>query len=350
MADRFEGTTALDLGARGAFEGTKLELVGRTCVKSKRGGLWNEWLVAFADGRRAFLAETMNGLTLFTEGPIAPSFDELRVGSALATDFVVVERGEAQRVATWGDAEASPKTYRYADLSSKGGRSATLDYGGREPVAFVGRRVTLAELGLSVRSGDVSFLPVRSAPRPKGLETWLDVGDEGALGSPSARYRVIGVVQRSIRIEGERYTWEEYVLHSKTEGLRWLVTSDGHWNLVRSVDPGLVEETEGARATFDGGKYRFYSGGRAKIEWATGELPWEIAIGDTSDVADYISAPHVLSCESTSDEIAWSHGTYLEPGAVAKAFGKRLLPKPRGRAPNQPSVASPRARGSLKRR
>lgn len=337
MSADYEACTVLELGARGSFDGAKFELVGRTCVKSTRGGLWNEWVAAFADGREGFLAEAMNGLTLFFEGPIAPPFASLAIGAPLEAGFVVVERGEAKRVARWGDVAEGPKSYRYADLSAKDGRSATIDYGSGDPAVFVGRRVSLADLGLSPRGGDVSFLPVRSGARPKGLETYLDVGDEGSLGSPAARYRVIGIVQRSIRIEGERYTWEEYVLHSKTTGVRWLVVSDGHWNLIHTIDAGLVDETEGARATFRGDKHRFYSGGRAKVEWATGELPWELSVGDTSEVADYVSAPHVLSRESSPDEVTWSYGSYTEPGVVARAFGKRVLPKPSGRAPNQPS-------------
>lgn len=345
--DAFAACTVLELGARGSYGGAKFQLAGRTCVKSTRGGLWNEWAVVFADGRRAFLAEAMNGLTLFTEGPIAPPFASLAVGAPLDTAFVVAERGEAKRVATWGDAPAGPKTYRYADLSARDGRSATIDYGSGDPAVFVGVRTTLAELGLSPRKGKASFISVKNAPRPKGLETWLDVGDEGTLAAAhgGGTFRVIGIVQRSIRIEGERYTWEEYVLHSPADGIRWLVVSDGHWNLVHTIDAGLVDETAETRATFRGEKHRFYSGGRAKVEWATGELPWELAIGDTSDVADYVSAPHVLSRESSADEITWSYGRYLEPGAVAKAFEKRVLPKPVGRAPNQPSTSKPRPSG-----
>jgi hypothetical protein len=47
----------------------------------------------------------------------------------------------------------------------------------------------------------------------------------------------------------------------------------------------------------------------------------------------------MLSRESTADEVTWSRGTYTPPGVVARAFGKRLLPKPVGRAPNQPKTS-----------
>ncbi len=59
-------------------------------------------------------------------------------------------------------------------------------------------------------------------------------------------------------------------------------------------------------------------------------------LGDEVLAKDFVHAPHTLSVESAPDEISWSRGTYLPPDAVMKAFGKRVLPKPVGRAPNQP--------------
>jgi hypothetical protein len=319
-------------------------------VQSEGGGQWNEWTVAFDDGRHAFLAEALGSFTLFFERAMAPAFDTLAVGRAVGTGFVVVERGEAKRVARWGDVPDSPRTYRYADLSSASGDTATIDYGasatGRANVAdvFVGRRVRLKDLGLKPRGTPARFLAAPGGPPPKGLALWLDVGDEAELDASlpgdkpaRARFRVIGVVHRSIRVEGERYTWEEYVLHSAAEGLRWLVVSDGHWNLVVAVEAGRVEESpQGAR--FLGELHRPWSSGKARVEWASGQLPWVTRVGDVVGARDYVRAPHMLSCESTDDELTWSYGTYTPSDAVARAFGKRLLPKPLGRAPNQPKT------------
>src|SRR6185295_10503118 len=98
---------------------------------------------------------------------------------------------------------------------------ATIDYGAAErseAEVFVGRKVRLADLGLKPRAERPRFVPAPSSAPPKNLELWLAVGDEGDL--ERARFRVIGIVHRSIRIEGERYTWEEYVLHAPAEGLR----------------------------------------------------------------------------------------------------------------------------------
>jgi hypothetical protein len=341
-ASTHEASTVLELGARGRVRGAAFALAGRTCVQSDTGGLWNEWTLAFDDGRRAFLAEALGAFTLFFERPIAPSFDALLVGARVGTGFVVVERGQAKRIARWGDVPESPRTYRYADLSSAGGESATIDYGANDRGSadvFVGRKIRLTELGLKPREKRPRFLPAPAGARPKGLELWLAVGDEGDLATDGGRskFRVIGIMQRSIRIESERYTWEEYVLHTPSEGLRWLVVSGGHWNLVESVEAGQVEESERG-ATYDGEDYRAWSSGRARLEWATGELPWAAAIGDVAKARDYVRAPYMLSRESTANEITWSRGTYTPPDTIARAFGKRVLPKLSGRAPNQPKT------------
>ena len=235
---------------------------------------------------------------------------------------------------------------RYADLSSASGETATIDYGSGERSdvdVFVGTKVRLADLGLEPRPERRRFLPAPTGPQPKGLELWLAVGDTGELATESGRatFRVIGITHRSIRIEGARYTWEEYVLHAPAAGLRWLVVSDGHWNLVETVDPAQVEESERGAKAF-GELYKPWSSGRARLEWATGELPWSAAIGDVTATRDYVRAPWILSCESSEAEITWSRGTYLPTDAVARAFAKRLLPKPSGRAPNQPRTPKQR--------
>ncbi len=345
-ASDHEAGTVLTLGARGKHRGAPFALAGRTCVQSDSGGVWNEWTLAYDDGRQAFLAETAGGFTLFFERPIAPSFDSLAVGQPLGTGFLVVERGQARRIARWGDVPESPRTYRYADLSSASGETATIDYGSGERSdvdVFVGTKVRLADLGLEPRPERRRFLPAPTGPQPKGLELWLAVGDTGELATESGRatFRVIGITHRSIRIEGARYTWEEYVLHAPAAGLRWLVVSDGHWNLVETVDPAQVEESERGAKAF-GELYKPWSSGRARLEWATGELPWSAAIGDVTATRDYVRAPWILSCESSEAEITWSRGTYLPTDAVARAFAKRLLPKPSGRAPNQPRTPKQR--------
>jgi len=345
----YERATVLELGARGVLDGAPFTLAGRTCVRGRRGAIWNEWRLSFEDGRSLFLVESPLGLAVYDEGTLTPAFASVTVGAPLDTGFVVVDRGEATRVAQWGDVEDAPSRYAYADLSSRAGAVATIDFGAASgpsagggdlssspPRVYVGRKVGFAEVGLSpVSACEPLLIRAPEVSRPAGVETWLEIGDEGEL--DGVRFRVAGVLGRCLDVgTDERVSWEEYLLVARgVGGVRWLVVASGHWSFVEPVEAGLVGESE-ASASLDGVVYDFLSEGTARVEWAAGDLPWEVAIGDASSVKDFVHAPWVLTKEWTSDELTWSRAIHVRPDAIAKAFGKRSLPRPRGRAPNEP--------------
>lgn len=337
-------STVLEVGARGRFRGSAFELAGRTLVESDFGGVWNEWNVALDGGGQAFLAEAMGSFVWMLERPIVPSFDRVKVGAFLSS-CLVVERDRARRVARWGDVPPSPASYHYADLSSVTGERATIDYGNSSngfPEVFVGHTVSLSQIGLSPRVEHPRFVPVVKTRPPKSFRGVLALGDEGTLptGRGRSKFRVVGILQRSVREGGKRYLWDEYVLHHAAAGLRWLVVSNGHWNLVEGINAAAVHELPD-EAHFDGDRYKSWSSGRARVEWADGELPWRVRKGMTVLARDYVCAPYILSVETTANEIAWSRGTYLPAQAVAHAFHKTLS-APTGRAPNQPSTSKRR--------
>lgn len=354
IAGRLEESTVLTLGDRGAWGGRPFVLAGRTCMRGRKGAISNEWAIRFLDAPedepRYFLAEAAGGsIAVMEEATLAPSWDDLEVGVSLATDFVVVERGEATRVARWGDVDdEGASTLRYADLSSRTrpGVVASIDYGAkgdraRPPRVFEGRRRTLGELGLRPRQGWPRFDPAPNVSRPKGAMPCLDIGDEGVgLMRPGDRCRVLGLVSR--RNVATSSTWDEYLIYdttAATEGLRWLVVSDdGHWSIVAPVDAGraAVSDTE---VRYEDLIYpRLSERATAKVEWAAGELPWQVAIGETAVVEDFVHAPWILTREQGADgnDLSWSRAEWISPETVAKAFGsrKRALPKPIGRAPN----------------
>ncbi len=353
---RYASCTALDLGARGSLRRAAFVLAGRVAVRSANGGLWNEWTLAFDDGRTGILAEALGVFTVFFAAPLALPFASLRVGEAPETGFVVVERGFATRVAAWGTVPDAPRTYRYVDLSSTEvpGCVATFDYGAgtpaQAPEVFVGHRMRLAALGLKPRADQPCFLAAsHEGPKPRAVDLWLSPGDEGMLALATgrkARFRVLGVVHRSLKIEGERYTWEEYVLHAPDDGLRWLAVADGQWSLSSSVDAGRVAESpRGVR--LDGVAFRALSTGKTRVEWASGQFPWSVRKGDASVTRDFVRAREVLSCErsgaeddSESSEITWSLSTRLRPEEVARAFGKPAFSKSRGADSSPPANAS----------
>jgi len=333
MRAAYEAWTSLELGARGRLEGTPFTLDGRTCIRSRRGAIWNDWALRFDDGRTLFLAEAAGALTLYEEGSLVPPLVHVTVGGPLDTGFVVVERGEATRVAQWGAAGDAPASYAYVDLSGPGGVVATIDYGSDPPRVFVGREVSAAALGLSARPERVRFIPAPEVSRPKGVDTWLAPGDVGEL--CGMRARVVGLVSRSTGPSEEgRVRWDEYLLFDPAAGLRWLVVADGHWSIVEPLEAARVGDRPSGAVEIDGVSYEPQSNGVARVDWAAGELPWEVKIGETADVKDFVHPPWTVTRESTPHELTWSRGTLLSPDVIVKAFGKRPLPKPGGRAPH----------------
>ncbi len=351
-----DGRETADGGETAGLEG--FSLVARTCVRGPRGSLWNEWTLRCDHGGTKFLAETADALVLFEEGSLLPPLEGFHPGATLETAFVVVERGIATRLAQWGESEDSPRSYAFVDLASRSapGTVATVDFGGpagEAPRTFLGRRVTAAELGLTTSAEHPLLVPMPELSRPKGVELWLSPGDRGELlGEPVA---VLGSISRSMAVddEDELVRWDEYLLASGDEtdaraGFRWLARCDGHFNLVEELDAGRVEPspTADGGVVVDGVAYAPVSEGTAKVEWASGRLPWEVTLGSTSVVTDFAHAPYLLTKERTVGahhaSVSWSRGRYLPSDVIAKSFGKRTLPRPVGRPPNAPPSSSSR--------
>ncbi len=317
----YTSMTSLALGATGSHRGQHFVLDGRSFVRSGRAG-WNEWTMRFAD-RTSFLSEWGGALTLYEERALVPEFDACVPGGRAFDGWVVAERGEARRTMSWGSALGAPAhPYPFVDLSSRSGGRVTIDHGSSEPRVFVGTKVTTIELGLTATPA--RFFPAADVSRPRDVDLWLDIGAVGTFGGTT--YRVIGVVSRSTE---ER--WEEYALYQPDAGIRWLVVTGGHWSLANALEPGCPVNA-GTSVVFDGTIHERAASGDASVVWASGELPWEVAIGDVSSVIDFTSAtsPQItLTREATDGAVSWTRSEPLATDAVAKAFGTRALPRPR---------------------
>jgi hypothetical protein len=193
----------------------------------------------------------------------------------------------------------------------------------------------------------------------------IPIGSTG--GFDGILFTIIGFLRRRIEVEGSEYHWFEYLLYNPQAGFRWLVHSDNHWTLVRSVSPGEVRESLG-KVVFAGKRFKRFQAAEARVDHVAGEFYWRVTVGETVAVTDYVCPPEILSreisaCEVEEDpgdestapqgggsgrrsksldevkrskELQWSHGTYLFAGVVEKAFGVSGLPRPSGIAPNQP--------------
>ncbi|HEY6334165.1 MAG TPA: DUF4178 domain-containing protein [Blastocatellia bacterium] len=406
VADIVQTQSPLHLGLKGAYQKTWFELTGRAQLGHEAGGFWDEWYAAFSDGRWGWLAEAQGRFYMTFQVAIPPeenhlpSLEGVELGHGVPAlpgliSMMVAEKGEAQAIAAQGEIPyvlAPGQTYEYADISGAHGEFGTIDYSEQPPLLFLGKEVTLAELGfpelaaaqqearqvagvqltcphcrgpldlhapdyaqrvtcpncgslLDVNSGRLAFLNTLA---PGKVTPVIPLGTKGELQGGS--YMVIGFMQRSVEIDHVRYYWEEYLLYDPKIAFRWLVRSDDHWDFVDPVLPGAVKAGE-KFATYKTDSFRLYQTGIARADYVLGEFYWKVTTGELVGTADFVHPPYVLSREvsapvqaqisshrhhaSESGEINWSLGTHLSPQTVEKAFGIKGLPRTSKPAPNE---------------
>ncbi|HEY7911868.1 MAG TPA: DUF4178 domain-containing protein [Blastocatellia bacterium] len=362
VAEVVDTGSPLDVGLRGVYQNVPFELTGRAQLGHAAGGIWDEWYAAFADGRWGWLAEAQGRLYM-TFGhrlpgqTLIPPFDALRLGEPVAAlssslPLLVVEKGAARTLGAKGEIPyrlVPGETFEYADLSGVGGAFATIDYSDSPPQVYVGREVTLLDLGLSgapliEREARRVAAAHLSCPRCGGpLElrapdhtervtcpncgSLLDVNQGrlkfmkaltpgkvipviaiGAVGGfDGGPLTVIGFMQRSVEFEGVRYFWEEYLLYNPSIGFRWLVRSDDNWSFVQTVPPGEVIEhrrdksrySKGDKAEFRGESFKLYQDATGRVEHVQGEFYWKVTEGEQTRMADFIRPPRMLSKEES---------------------------------------------------
>jgi DNA-directed RNA polymerase subunit RPC12/RpoP len=404
VAELVETGSPLDVGLRGKWKDVPFELTGRAQLGHEMGGQWDEWYATFANGWLGWLAEAQGRFYITFQYPIpegvqVPSFDQLQLGQQVPglpwpTPLMVAETGRATALGAKGEIPyllTPGETYYYADLSGADGAFGTLDYNQSPPLVFLGQQVTLAELGitttrtpereerrvgaaqvscpncagplelrapdktervtcpncnslLDVNQGKLQFLKALEKP---WFQPVIPLGTTGEV--PEGKMTVIGAMARSVTIDGTQYFWFEYLLYNPQIGFRWLVHSDNHWNYVRAVPPGEVNELDKS-VGYQGKNYRIFQDAQANVEVVLGEFYWKVETGEKARGVDYIAPPYMLSKEvstvyvtddggkqkRTTGEINWSLGTYVPVQQIEKAFSVSGLPRPSNIAPNQP--------------
>jgi uncharacterized Zn finger protein (UPF0148 family) len=398
VAEIVDSQSPLKIGLKGKYKDTRFELTGRAQLKHELGGTWDEWYATFSNGWVGWLAEAQGRFYLTFYQPLPanatlPAFSDLQPGETVPeipnpTPLMVQEKGSATTAAADGEIPyklVPGETLDYADLAGKNNSFATIDYSLDPPWVFVGRQVTLEEIGLGdakpverearrvsaaglgcpncggpldlvapdktervtcpncdslldVNKGNLTYLRALS-PSPDHSAFVAPVGAEGTFPG-DVKFKIIGAVSRSVTFEGIKYFWHEYLLYNPGVGFRWLVHSDNHWNFVEPVNPADVAQDNvfapGGTVGYQGRNYKIFQDASATVEYVKGEFYWRVEQGETVRAVDYVAAPYMLSMEATANEINWSMGTYMTNAEVEKAFGISDLPKPWGVGPNQP--------------
>jgi Domain of unknown function (DUF4178) len=352
VAELVETGSILDVGLAGVYQGVPFQLTGRAQLGHQAGGVWDEWYLAFADGKWGWLAEAQGRFYLtfqayLPDQALIPPFEVLQLGLPVtaipsSVPLIVAEKGEARSLGAQGEIPyklVPGATYPYADLSGPGGEFGTIDYSEDTSLVFLGREINLSELGfpetaraperearrvealhlscpqcggpldlrapdqtqrvtcpncgslLDADRGNLRYLTSLEPPKVKPI---IPIGTTGTF--DGGTLTVIGFVQRSMTYEGVKYYWEEYLLYNPQIGFRWLVRSDDNWSFVQSVPPGEVTD-QGRSAYFRGQRFKLYQDTAARVEIVMGEFYWKVSLGEMAQAADYIHPPEMLSRE-----------------------------------------------------
>ena len=155
MAQLAEDGSPIQLGTVGRHAGDQFEVVGRIQLTFAQG-YWNEWYLAYADGKTGWLGQGQGQYVITAQVPglHPPRWQELMVGKVIslgAERLQVVEVTKATCVSGAGELPFKVGVgYEapVADLAGRGRRFGTLDYSEDPPLVFLGERLEFDDLEL----------------------------------------------------------------------------------------------------------------------------------------------------------------------------------------------------------
>ena len=394
VADLVDTESPLKVGLAGRSSGEGFTVVGRI-QKANAAGTWDEWCLAFDDGRTAWLSESEGEWNLMfpLENLALPRPNDLRPLFTFPVrdkTFVVEEVDRATTLSAQGQLPDFNRELLYADCTGPRGVFCSLDYGGDGVgEAYVGSRVTLEQLGfdrgaleprprhdalsaarctncngmldlkapdvtkrvacpfcgalLDVANGKLSFLKLLEKPP---FEPGVPLGAVGTL--EGTEWTVLAFLIRSCTVEGRRYPWEEYLLWNRQKGFTWLMRSVNHWTLLTPVAAGEVQLLVRG-ATFQGKTYRAYQSVFATTEYVAGECYWTVSLGEQAKASEWVLPPYSINADETQKEVTFTYGKMLEPEVVQAGFKlKNKLPPGMGIASAQPNPFRDKASSARK--
>lgn len=388
-------TPPFEVGDEIRVESRGARVAGRV-QKDFGSGPWDELSIEFDGGEWAWLARAQGRWYVTSRvdqyagqlpawGAIGAPGTTQRLGEDPVA-WTVMERRRAHVVAARGEfAEpfAPNETSEYVDLVGPGDAFATLDYETAQSRATLYRgrilpaqsialvraalgprpeqKVSAAKLSCPNCGAPIEIFDAQAAERvacaycgavmepsttggsvalrhlatvaPLGQALTIPLGRRGTLRGVDVL--VIGAMRRATVVDGSRYFWIEYLLHTES-GYLWLLEDNGHFTLIRDADPTKIGRAALGAVTYEGRAFKAFFSNVVEVHSVAGEFYWKVASGDQTEVQDFINPPHVLSYERTDSEATYSIGEYVEPHEITKAFpGVNLQPRV-GIAPAQP--------------
>ncbi len=370
VADLAAVPSLIAVGDAGTFAGHPFEVAGRLQLDHGKGP-WDEYYVSYSGGQSwgwlAYDEGNWCATSLMPECPLPP-YASLSVEGTVPLGqygtYTVAEVRQGKVVSAEGELPFPVKPdeiFFYADLKGPGGAVATLDYGDNtEDIdLFVGRTFAEGELQITQAgprhvddtktqhikclscAGD---LPLMSGARAERLgcpycgavndlaALQIVAQQERAFAQPEIpiatrgtfdgiEYIVIAYLRRSVKVEGERYPWEEYLLFAKQIGFRWVVKNEGNWMWSVSISAGDIDASAMPKSvTYAGKTFKRTSNGKARIDYVLGEVFWKCAVGEKVRLDDFACGKETMSRELSDGEVQWSHASPVPWPVLAHGF------------------------------
>ena len=380
----------IQIGTTGRFENDAFTVTGRI-VYAYDSGTWNEWHLAFEAGTSGWLSDAQLEYSVYRQiakpGDI-PADSTLTVGQRYGlhgASFAVTTLTHAHYRGVDGELPFEywdKEDVLFADLATEDGQLATIDYSESPPFLFRGiyvdfdalqlknlkpvpagpeaktsgfncrncgaaielraalftKTVACTSCGALQDPSDPNVLVLQTFAKRERITPRIPPGSRGHLHGHD--FDVIGFQRRSIVVDGETYSWDEYLLFNREHGFRYLSEYQGHWNDIRNAR-GMPRQTRSGdkpAALFNGRTFDGFQTAVARTDYVLGEFPWQVRANDTATVTDYVDPPLMLSAERTPQEVTWSLGEYVPGRQIWDAFKLPGDPPPAvGVYANQPS-------------
>ena len=314
VADLAAVPSLIAVGDSGTLAGQPFTVAGRMQLDHGKGP-WDEYYIAYSSGAWGWLAYDDGKwyATTLCEGCAIPPHASLTLEQDVPLGqygtFRVVEARSGTVASVEGElpfAARSGDVFYYADLRSAGGGLATFDYGDNtgEYDVFVGREfyepeLVVTEAGprhvaetatqhikclscggdLPLMSGarcerlgcpycgavnDLASLQIVAQQQKAYGQPEIPIGKKGTFSG--VEYLVIAYLKRSVKIEGERYPWEEWLLWAKQIGFRWVVKNEGKWAWAMTTSAADVDLSQMPKqAGFGGRPFKHTNRGKARV-------------------------------------------------------------------------------------